>query len=466
MGIRVRHEAPIAVSGQFAQQIGTNQGIGAAAAAEQARAEFLLGLDLKNRAFEQDANQFAVNTALRVNEQDQQQQRWRTQLAVTDATQQRQAYDNEANRAARLAERQMAEEYGLLGQQQQEYGQWMQEQSKTLDQQVDDRLKEFRNLKLSPEGQRILNEYSGKRRQIQGELLRPEAKQQALGSLMADLESAGLDSYAEHVPTAAEEVYEGLVPLQGQQVVPGQPLPPGKYRSVKGVRNGVKQYETLDIPPEETLTTADRFKRDMTPTPDGGFAVYNQETKKWDVHAPQAKAAEKPAAPLLPAADRDQFFKSIENSLKADWETDHVKDIPGEPAVIVDGEIKTAAKPARREIDMPFDEYYEKNWKKKVARFNQMFGDPDEETLVPSELQPQGSTLGANIDAPLSIDMGGSPTDFGETNPGMVGGDEPIQVTSRAEAEAVEIGKTFVKDGVLWLKTGPGQAEPVGNGVP
>jgi hypothetical protein len=424
MGIRVRHEAPIALGAAVQQQIGTNQGIGAAAAAEQARAEFLLGLDLKNRAFEQDANQFAVNTALRVNEQDQQQQRWRTQLAVTDATQQRQAYDNEANRAARLAERQMAEEYGLLGQQQQEYGQWMQEQSKTLDQQVDDRLKEFRKLKLSPEGQRILNEYSGKRRQIQGELLRPEAKQQALGALMADLESAGLDSYAEHVPTAAEEVYEGLVPLQGQTIVPGQPLPPGQYRSVKGVRNGVKQYETLDIKPVDTATTAERMTRDMAEVPtDRPFALWNPDSKKWDAHDFREKpeAAAKPE-PHISQKDYATVRKGMTDELLARYNADQQE-------VMEDVEVKDAngnkvkKKQGTGIFKHPkydsFEEYYDANWDAHKARWNRDRGDPDEATLVPSEQQPAPSTLdpqldpmsggNINIDAMQGIMGGGAP---------------------------------------------------------
>jgi hypothetical protein len=432
MGIRVRHEAPIALGAAVQQQIGTNQGIGAAAAAEQARAEFLLGLDLKNRAFEQDANQFAVNTALRVNEQDQQQQRWRTQLAVTDATQQRQAYDNEANRAARLAERQMAEEYSLLGQQQQEYGQWMQEQSKTLDQQVDDRLKEFRKLKLSPEGQRILNEYSGKRRQIQGELLRPEAKQQALGALMADLESAGLDSYAEHVPTAAEEVYEGLVPLQGQTIVPGQPLPPGQYRSVKGVRNGVKQYETLDIPPVETTTAAERLKRDMVPSPSGGYELWNPEKKTWEYRPPEKVEAAKPE-PHISQKDYATVRKGMTDELLARYNADLQEVMEDVEVKDADGN-KVKKKQGTGIFKHPkydsFEEYYDATWDAHKARWNRDRGDPDEATLVPSEQQPAPSTLdpqldpmsggNINIDAMQGIVGGGgaAPSDEPKLKPG------------------------------------------------
>jgi hypothetical protein len=388
MGIRVRHEAPIALGAAVQQQIGTNQGIGAAAAAEQARAEFLLGLDLKNRAFEQDANQFAVNTALRVNEQDQQQQRWRTQLAVTDATQQRQAYDNEANRAARLAERQMAEEYSLLGQQQQEYGQWMQEQSKTLDQQVDDRLKEFRKLKLSPEGQRILNEYSGKRRQIQGELLRPEAKQQALGALMADLESAGIDSYAIEEPSIDEKWEQGTrVAADG---------------SVWALDRNGTWAKRQDAPPPAA---------GFVPVPDSKHRIYHNGTGGTVLVPPDKPEEQEKPEPVMSQRDKVATRKGVVDELLAEYNAGLVEKMEDVTVKGADGK-EVKKKEGTGEFYYPgyksFVEYKNKHLEERIADWNRGFGDPEENTLVPSEL------LGAI----------GSGPDYSATNPGYMGGGE------------------------------------------
>jgi hypothetical protein len=420
MAIRVRHEVPIAESAAVMQQIGTNQGLGQGAELDQRRAEFLLNLG-------QRKDEFAVNTALRVNEQDQQQR------AMQDATQQRQAYDREASRQATFANNRAAEEFDYYKQQQGEKADWQVAQSKTLDEQVDDRLKEFRKLKLSPEGQRILNEYSGKRRQIQGELLLPAARQQALAMLMSDLEGAGLDDYAEHVPSAEEKVYQGLVPLQGQQVVPGQPLPPGKYRSLKGTRNGADTWETLDIPPEETVTAAERFQRDMVPTPDGGFALWNPESKKWDYQAPVKKEASK--EPVLDHKDYATIREKMVNELFKEYEAD-LQEVM-ESSTSKDGtKVKVGTGEFRHPSGLTFAEYRKKNWPDKKAEWNQDRGDPEEETLIPSELR--GATLGSQIDAPLSIDMGGSPTDFGETNPGM---SEPQAKGAGTEADPIDLSR-------------------------
>jgi hypothetical protein len=447
MAIRVRHEVPLAVSGQFAQQTGTNQGIGAAAAAEQARAEFLLGLDLKNRAFEQDANQFAVNTALRVNEQDQQQQRWRTQLAVTDATQQRQAEQRAYEQQFQWESARAAEDFDFLQQQSQDAAAWAVEQSKTLDQQASERFASLRKLKLSPEGQRILGEYSGKYRQIQSDpTLRPGAKQQALGMLMADIESAEIESY-ENVEPSIDEKWE-----QGTRTAAD-----GSVWALD--RNGT-WAKRQDAPPPPA---------GFVPVPDSKHRIYHNGTGGTVLVPPDKPEEKEKPEPVMSQRDKVATRKGVVDELLAEYNAGLVEKMEDVTVKGSDGK-EVKKKEGTGEFHYPgytsFVEYKNKHLEERIADWNRGFGDPDEATLVPSELQPQGSTLGANIDAPLSIDMGGSPTDFGETNPGMGGGDEPIQVTSRAEAEAVEIGKTFIKDGVLWLKTGPGQAEPVGNGVP
>jgi hypothetical protein len=376
MSIRVRHEAPLAdVAGAYSA-VGQMQGAAQGMEQNASIAKFLLGLKENQR-------QFNVNAGLRADDQSFERQRYANTLAATEANQLRQYQDRQYARQAELARTQIQGEYDLAQQQMQDDIRWQMQGAQSVDEQVVDMLKSANQMKLTPEGQRIRNEWMGQIRQVQSQrsTLRPDAFNAVMGQAMQRFQQLGLDAYAEHEPTPEEEVFGGMVPLNGQKIVPGQPLPPGKYRSVKGVRNGVKQYETIDIAAEEEpLTTADRFKRDMVPTPDGGFAIWNGEKKSWDYQAPQKKEAEKvePKEPTLRSGDKVQLYQAVAKRLESQWERDHVHVTPA-----------TETADEKTTVDMPFEKYLDDNIAKEIARFNRAFGDPVEDDLTPSELREQ-----------------------------------------------------------------------------
>jgi hypothetical protein len=368
MAIRVRHED---LAGQMQGGLAVGGVVGASKGMELTAdiSKFLAQMGQRDK-------EFGVNTQLRLDDRRREDQRYYSQLGQQEARQQSLLYDNERRRQAEYATRQMMGEQQLAQQQMEQQYDWFTQGAESLDKQVTEQLKIANKMKLSPEGQRIKNEWAGKLRQVQSQrnTLRPEAYNSALGQAMAEFEQLGLDAYEEHVPTAAEEVYEGLVPLQGQTIEPGKPLPPGTYRSVKGVRNGVKQYETLTIPPEEPTTTAERWERDRVPLPWGGFAVFDPEAKKWQEFTPptQKNEAEEPKEPIMAPRDMRETRKAVLDELEQEWKNDPAYngfDKMGNPVV-----------------KKSFTEYKQKHIEQRIKDWNRGFGDPIEDDLTPSEL--------------------------------------------------------------------------------
>ena len=284
MAINVRHDQGPASLAGIATAVGQGQAATRNAALDEERSRFLLGLRENQR-------QFDVNTALRVRAEDMSQRRYNADLAMQDGRQQAIAANAAMNRQAQLAKQQMQEEYDLYSQQQEQQFEWAAQAAKPLDEQVTDTLKSVQQMKLNPEGQRIRNEKMGRLREVQGlrGQVRPDVYNQLLAQAMDDFEQASLDAYVEQEPSAAEKVYNGLVPLQGQTIVPGQPLPPGKYRSLKGTRNGVDTWETIDIPEPPGSSFAEDVAKNYAPAPDGGVFLRQPDGKI--THIPPVKPA-------------------------------------------------------------------------------------------------------------------------------------------------------------------------------
>lgn len=284
MAIVVDHSPPGPELGALAAAVGSGQAATRAVDRNEERARFLMGL-------QQRQDEFDVNAALRVRAQDIEQRQYQTNLAMQDARQQQIAANNYLNRQTALEQTAMREQADLIAQQQNQAFEWQQKAALGVDEQVADRMKTVQQLNLNDVGKRLLNEKMGRLREVQSQkgFYRPEAYQQFLSQWLGDLDQANLDAYVVHEPTAQEKVYNNLVPLQGQQIVPGQPLPPGTYRSLKGTRNGVDSWETITIPPSETGTIAERFQRDSVPAPDGGVLLWNPEKQDWKHIPPKAE---------------------------------------------------------------------------------------------------------------------------------------------------------------------------------
>lgn len=365
MSIVVQHSTPPPAG--LAAAVGQSLSGSKQAAQDEERLRFLLGARERRREVD-------INAALRLRGQDIEQQQYQQNLARQNAAQQSLLANQEANRQAQLYSQQMREEYDMAQQQQEQMFQYAVDSAKSVDEQVQDTVKASQQMKLNPEGQRILNEMMGKLRDIreyQGGT-RPGVYSSLLNQWLDKYNSIGIDAYEVQEPSAAEKVYNNLVPLQGQQIQPGQPLPPGTYRSLKGVRNGVESWETITIPEPVSPTFAQDVKKNTSPAPDGGFFMRQPDGKF--VYVPP-KPPEKPDKPpqAKPLNDID-FFREAkqifidEHQLSQDptsktkkpfvldidkvWElADKLKNRPGATASSAGVQGTTAAPPAQSPAD-------------------------------------------------------------------------------------------------------------------
>lgn len=428
MAIVVKHDRGPASLGGIATAIGQGQAATRNAALDEDRARFLLGLREHRREFD-------VNTALRVRGEDIDQRRYATNLALQDSRQQQLNQNAELNRQAQLQSQAMREESDIYQQQQAQQFAYQAQAAKSLEEQVFEMEKAAQQLKLNPEGQRILNERIGALRKVREARAqaRPDVYANLLGQWMSDYEQANLSAYEVQEPTAQQKVYDGLVPLQGQQIVPGQPLPPGTYRSLKGTRNGVDSWETITIPKEDTQTTAERWTRDSVDSPDGGRAVWNPEKETW-THFPPAKPekVEKP--------------KEIDNSK---LRSAAIADLRAEYQLLPEPENgkKPAFRPTTAEILAKALELESIDNQIEAARAKAAAGGAKGDaaiTTLPS--QPSYDPMDAMV--PDWDGMTGRPP-------------EPVSVSTMEEASRVEKGGTFIYNGQTFLVTGPGEAEPL-----
>lgn len=311
MGIVVQHQQPgsVAALGGLATAIGEGQSATRQADRGEDHARFLLGLRERRR-------EFNVNTALRVRAEDINQRQYINSLAMQDSRQQALNQNSYLNRQAGLKQQAIREESDILQQQQAQQFQFAAQSAKTLDEQVFETEKAAQQLKLNPEGQRIRNEKIGSLRAIREKtaFARPDVRASIYSQWLADYNQSNLSAYEEQTPTAQQKVFDNLVPLQGQQIVPGQPLPPGTYRSLKGTRNGVDSWETITIPKEDAATTAERVQRDSAPAPDGGLILWNPDKQTY-THIPPAKPEKEAAAKPV---DTSKYLKEAASQLRAE----------------------------------------------------------------------------------------------------------------------------------------------------
>jgi len=309
MGIEVRHDQGPASLAGIATAVGEGQAVTRNAAIDEDRARFMLGL-------REQQKQFDVNTALRLRAQDIEQQQYNSNLAMQDSRQQLLNQNAYLNRQAQLEALAMREESDIFQQQQAQQFEYATQTAKTLDEQVFDLEKSAQQLKLSPEGERIRNEKLAGLRAIRerSRLARPDVRASLLNQWMNDYQQSNISAYEVQEPTAQEKVYNNLVPLQGQQMVPGQPLPPGTYRSLKGTRNGVDSWETITIPKEDPATVAERVQRDSAPAPDGGIILWNPDKQAY-THIPPAKPEKATEAKPV---DTSKYLKEAASQLRAE----------------------------------------------------------------------------------------------------------------------------------------------------
>ena len=397
MSIVVQHSAPNGQLGALATAVGQGRSADRQASQDEERGRWLLGLRENQR-------QFDINTALRVQAQDLDYRQYNQSLARQDATQQAVIANQEANRQAQIASQQMREEYGLAQQQQEQMFQYAMQSTKTVDEQVYDAVESAQQMKLNPEGQRLLNESMGRLREIQQykATARPMAYASLLDQWLTDFQSTRLSAYNVHEPSAQEEAYSNLVPMGGQEVVPGQPLQPGDYLFPVSVRNGVKSWKQITVPNSQQSPFAEDIAKNTSPAPDGGF-FYKQPDGKIQ-HIPPAKPEK--VTPQKPV-DMGTYVKEAIAAMRAEHS---MLDTP-------EGGVKPAFK------------------------------------ADPAKIKRRAKEL-KDIEDELSAEVGGGniPTQSDEP---------PAEVSSMEEAMQVPEGKTFIYNGQTFIVTGPGEAEPL-----
>lgn len=397
MGITVQHSEPNGQLSALATAVGQGRSADRQFAQDEERGRFLLGL-------RQRQHEFDVNTALRVQGQELDYRQYQQSLARQDATQQAVIANQEANRQASIYSQQMREEYDMAQQQQEQMFRYALDSTKRVDEQVFETVKEAQQLKLNPEGQRILNEKMGRLREIEQykATARPMVYASLLEQWQADFQSAGLNAYEVHEPTAQEEAYTNLVPMGGQQVVPGQPLQPGDYLFPVSVRNGVKSWKQITVPNSQQSSFAEDIAKNHAPAPDGG-TFYRQPDGKI-THIPPAKPEKQ--TPVKPV-DMSKYLKDADSQLRSEHQLSQTGDNPS-----------------------PY-------------------------TFKPEKVKERAKKL-MELEKELTAELAGS--QGGEYSPAEQA--PPVEVSSMEEAMQIPVGGSFIFNGQPYIVTGPGEAEP------
>lgn len=399
MAINVRWDAPVAMQGAAALATGSAVGQAQGAGQQTDTTKFLLGLRERRREFD-------INTALRVDARDIEQRQYNQQLAMQDARQSQILQSNELNRQAQLASQQMREEYDLAAQQQYQYNQYQGQQAKTLDEHVFEAEAGLQQMQLNPEGQRLRNELTGNLRKARefSRGLRPDARNSVMEQWYSDYSATNLGAYEQKEPTAQEEAYANLVPLNGAPLVPGQPPPPGSYLFPVSNRNGAKSWKVIEVPQTTQTPFAEDVMTNQAPAPDGGTFVRQPDGRV--MHVPPVKP-EKPVA--AKPVDMSRFVKDATAALIQE----HTVNNPNE------GGPKYQPNPAAIK-----------------ARAKELY-----------EMQRE-------LEAELSGDTA-------EMEPEPQESMQPVEVSSPEEASQIPIGGTFIFNGQAFRVTGPGEAEPL-----
>jgi hypothetical protein len=92
---------------------------------------------------------------------------------------------------------------------------WQSDVGKNLDNQLGQIQKSVNSQQLTPEGQRLYNDWSGKYRAVQKQIsgLRPQQVNQLKGKLLDDYQGLGLDNHVVQQPTAEEDFKRSVVQL-------------------------------------------------------------------------------------------------------------------------------------------------------------------------------------------------------------------------------------------------------------
>lgn len=267
-------------------------------------------LSLQNLNVQQQLRQrqveFNVGTAFRAREQQDQEQQLSQQYALHQQSIAAEQATHNATLQAGLLERAMTNQGDLQQLTQQQQFEYQKQGQNNLETQMADQMADLRKSRLDPEGQRLFGEYSSKLAELRSERssLPPDVFNDIFGQLLSDFQGADLTSHVQKPPTA----YDDLTPMEGQQIVEGQPLPPGSYMRTTGERNGVTTREPYIVFPPDGPP--------IVPVQGGGRKMQKQDGS-WEYIKPETQAAQRPDPTTIKPADRINARKSAQAAILA-----------------------------------------------------------------------------------------------------------------------------------------------------
>jgi hypothetical protein len=360
MAINVNWDEGAVIKGLLASATGRAQRQRELEQQAQQDDRYLLGLAENQR-------QFDLGQQQRADEGAAQRGLQREQMATA-------AYRDMAGEAQRMAALQEQNQFNLL-RDQQDFGQQLyaneQEQmfdlqsasSDQIGQQAETMLSEYRKQKLDPVGSRELRRLQAEWRALQsglGNTIRPQAFNDLASQWFDKFQQANLDQYVDEPPSPDD--------LWGQQTRTDE------FGNVFGLDRSGNFRKLRDAPPKPL--TPEEIAANTFELPTGGSIFVNPNTGKETLIPPpkpeEAKA--EPNEPVMSARDSIALDKHIYDIAKMEWEAQYGNqyDKDGNPI----------------EPKVSFPKYFDENEERLVAKFNRRKGDPDESSLVPSELQP------------------------------------------------------------------------------
>lgn len=431
MPIVVDHSSGLPLAAQFGASIGQASAIGQQQEADDQRTRFLLGMVQNQNQLQEQQRQFNVSTSLHAAEDAAQQYRYGQQLVQQQYAQQAQLASQEMARQEDYARRMMHEQALGARQLQQQQFQNAYRGALSQEQQLNQAVKDAQKMKLTPEGQRVLGDWIGKVRKLQAarDSINPAPYQQLMGKAMSEYADLGLQDYQQQQPTPDQMAYQSLWGAEGQKIVPGQPLAPGKYWRLKGMRNGVPTWEDFDVK-DQTKTFADRAEGSWAPAPDGG--VFYDDGKGGIKHvAPQKATPDAGAVKPLSPKDEAAINRAAVQAALAAYQVEHP------------------------DHDVPVDQYLEEN----IGKFRQRIMPQSGAPTSPSATAAQPFSLPTGLPG-LSGYQGplpdGSATGPSVTQPQQQSApdEQPVEVKSPEDLAALPEGKLYLApDGTIRRKT-------------
>lgn len=270
MSIQVEYQPEAAVLGQAALQSGL--GDLRTQASQIAQQELI-----RRQALEESQRQFDLSMAMRArseyNQQRQQQASLNAQLASRQQSMMAQLAAQQAQQEYQTERDARLQAYGMQDMEFQNQLLYGRQQALSVEEEATQMFKDLRKLKLDPTGQNRLAEAAGAFRDIQSGNYRPEQRAEMIADLLEDVHNEDFEQYVPPEPNT----FDGLTPMQGQEITDPKNLPWGFYERPGTPRNGQPGVpERVFVRPKNPIEWAEWRERNNVPDDIPGLV-------RWDV---------------------------------------------------------------------------------------------------------------------------------------------------------------------------------------